>query len=117
MAYADLTTEQKETVDALDMALRQQLVTLVPTLEAMQAIVAYYTGNAETVLAELQSSDVVPTKCTYAGCQDLTKEQLVNLCGYLIVASATGDGASGSLNTNYHRALYARAIGPERMSG
>ena len=117
MSYADLTPEQKETVDALDMALRQQLTEFAPMLEKMQAIVAYYVGNAETVLGELQSSDVVPTKCTYAGCQDFTKEQLVNLAGYFIAASATGDGASGSYNTNYHRALYAKGIGPERMSG
>ena len=115
MAYADLTTEQKESVQALCQTVRPLSGELGRLLEKFQAVVAYYTGNVETILGELQSSDVVPNLSGLAGAQGLTKEQLVNLIGYMITSSATADAAVGSYNTNYHRALYAKACGPQNL--
>ena len=115
MAYADLTPEQKESVQALSQLVRPLSGELARLLEKFQAVVSYYVGNVETILGALQSSDEIPNASGLAGEQTLTKEQLVNLIGYMIVISATPDGASGSYNTNYHRALYAKACGPENL--
>jgi len=117
MAYADLTTEQKDAVQALCQLVRPLSGEFGRLLEKFQAVVAYYTGNVETVLSELQLSDEIPNTSGLTGAQSLTKEQFVNLIGYMIVASATPDGSSGSLNTNYHRALYAKACGPSNLIG
>lgn len=115
MAYADLTTEQKESVQAMCQLVRPLAGELARLLEKFQAVVSGYVGNVETILGDLQSSDAIPNESGLAGAQSLTKEQLVNLIGYMTVASATPDGSSGSLNSNYHRALYARACGPGNM--
>lgn len=115
MAYADLTTEQKQSVQAMCQLVRPLSGELGRLLEKFQAVVAYYTGNVETILGELDNADVVPNESGLAGAQSLTKEQLVNLVGYFIVMAATPDGSSGSYNTNYHRALYAKACGPSNL--
>jgi hypothetical protein len=115
MAYNDLTTTQKESIQALSNVLRPITGELARLLEHFQALVSYYTGNVETILGELQSTDEIPNASGLAGAQSLTKEQFVNLMGYIITSSATADGSAGSLNTNYHRSLYARACGPMNM--
>jgi len=88
---------------------------LARLLEKCQAVTAAYVGNVEVDLAAKPSDYVVENTSGLAGADDVTKEQFVNLVGYMIVASATADGSSGSLNSNYHRALYARAAGAENM--
>lgn len=115
MAYADLTTEQKESVQALCQTVRPLSGELGRLLEKFQAVVAYYTGNVETILALLDTADAIPNETGLTGAQSLTKAELVNLVGYLITASATADNATGSYNTNYHRALYAKACGPGNL--
>ena len=115
MAYADLTQAQKDSLQAMCLLVRPLSGELGRLLEKFQAVVAYYSGNVETILGELQASDLVPNESGLAGAQGLTKEQLVNLVGYFIVMCATADGASGSYNTNYHRALYAKACGPTNL--
>jgi hypothetical protein len=115
MAYADLTPEQKDAVQALCVVARPLAGELGRLLEKFQAVVAYYVGNVETILGELENDDSIPNTTGLTGAQALTKAELANLVGYLIVASATADGASGSYNTNYHRALYAKACGPGNL--
>jgi len=112
MSYETLTQEQRDSVDALAQMVRALSGTLARTLEQFQAVNSYWTGNIETILSGLQASDVIPNKTGLAGAQGLTKSELTNLVGYMIVASATADGASGSYNSNYHRSLYAKAAGP-----
>ena len=90
MAYADLTTEQKASVQAMCQLVRPLSGELGRLLEKFQAVVAGYVGNVETILGELQASDVIPNQSGLAGAESLTKEQLANLIGYMIVASATG---------------------------
>lgn len=113
MAYADLTAEQKASVQALSQLVRPLSGELARLLEKFQAVVSYYSGNVETILGELQTSDVIPNESGLAGAQDLTKEQFVNLVGYMITAANTAEGAP--MNSNYHRALYAIACGPNNM--
>jgi len=115
MSYVDLTTEQKASVQAMCQLVRPLSGELGRLLEKFQAVVAYYSGNVETILGELQSSDVVPNTSGLTGAQDLTKEQLANLVGYFLVMCATPDNSVGSYNTNYHRALYAKACGPNNL--
>ena len=115
MAYADLTTEQKASVQSLLLLVRPLTGELARLLEKFQAVVAGYTGNVDTILTSLQATDAIPNTTDLAGAESLTKEQFVNLVGYMIVASATPDGSAGSLNTNYHRSLYARACGPVNL--
>ena len=115
MSYEALTAEQKLAVDALSDAVRPLAGTLARTLEKFQAVNSYWTGNVETILAGLQSSDVIPNKTGLAGAQGLTKSQLTTLVGYMITASATADGAVSSYNTNFHRSLYAQAAGPVNL--
>ena len=115
MAYNDLTAEQKQSVQAMCQLVRPLSGELGRLLEKFQAVVAYYSGNVESILAALQASDVVPNESGLAGAQNMTKEQLVNLVGYFITLCATPDGSSGSYNTNYHRALYAKACGPVNL--
>ena len=112
MSYASLTEEQRESVDALCVMVRPLAGELARTLEKFQGVTSYWTGNVETILGALQSSDVIPNTTGLAGAQGLTKAELTNLIGYMITASATADGASGSYNSNYHRSLYAKAAGP-----
>lgn len=115
MAYVDLTQEQKDAVQALSQTLRPLSGELARLLEKCQAVVSYYTGNVETILGELQNSDEIPNTSGLTGAQSLTKEQFVNLVGYMITLSATADGSSGSYNTNYHRSLYGKAVGPGNL--
>lgn len=115
MAYVDLTAEQKASVQAMCQLVRPMSGELGRLLEKFQAVVSYYSGNVETILAELQSSDVIPNGSGLAGAQGMTKAEIVNLVGYFITLAATPDGSSGSYNTNYHRALYAKACGPQNL--
>lgn len=115
MTYADLTAEQKASVQALSAVARPLAGEFARLLEDFQGVVSYYVGNVETILAALDAGDEIPNETGLSGAQALTKADFVNLVGYMITASATGDGASGSYNTNYHRSLYAKACGPENM--
>jgi hypothetical protein len=115
MAYADLTTEQKESVQAMCQLVRPLSGELGRLLEKFQAVASYYTGNVETILTELQSSDVVPNASGLAGAQDVTKAELVSIVGYFLTLCATPEASSGSYNTDYHRALYAKACGPTNL--
>ena len=117
MAYQDLTPEQQASVQALSQVLRPLAGEFARLLAKFEVATSYYVGNVETMIAGLDASDPIPNTSGLAGAQDLTKEQFVNLMGYLIVSSATPDGSSGSFNTNYHRALYAQACGPENLLG
>ena len=111
MAYAELTPEQKEAVDALTTFIRGQSGQFAQLLTAGRAIASAYVGNVETILSQLAPSDEIPNTSGLDGAQPLTKEQLVNLIGYYLVMSDPADGASGPYGSNYHRALYVRAAG------
>lgn len=115
MAYNDLTANEKLAVQELAQFVRASVGELARLASKGRAIANYYSGNVEVILSELASSDLIPNESDLAGAQDLTKEQLVNLTGYLMTFSDMTDGANGSYNTNYHRGLYARAAGPTNI--
>lgn len=75
-----------------------------------RAIAAKHAGNVETTLALLDDG-IIPNYDSGKGEEPLSKADMLALVGYAIDSSATADGASGSYNTAYHRALYVRAAG------
>jgi hypothetical protein len=108
--------DAEQRIQALAMVVRPLAGELARLLEKFQAVTAGYVGNVESDLAAQAADYKVSTgECGLAGAQVLTKAQFINLVGYMITASATGDGASGSYNTNYHRLLYAQAAGVENL--
>lgn len=117
MAYADLTTEQKASVQALLQLVRPLTAEHIRTLEKMQAATAYYGGNVETILGELQNGDVIPNESGLAGAQSVTKSELVTQIGFFINASSNASvpNAEGSYNTAFHRALAAKLAGPDNL--
>ena len=115
MAYIDLSDEDKAAIQAMATVARALAGELARVLEKIEAVVAYYTGNVETMLGKLAASDLIPNTSGLTGAQDMTKSELVNLVSYFITASARPDNSSGSYNTKYHRALYAKACGPENL--
>ena len=117
MTYDELTAEQQAAVQALDAELRADLAALAKLLHRFRAVANYWAGNLETVVGSLTDGEAIPTGVGYAGAQPLTKGEFTTLVGYLMVASDTADNAAGSLNTNYHRALYAKAAGPGNTAG
>lgn len=115
MPFASLTQEQQDNVQALCAVARPLTGEFARLLEKFQAVVAGYSGNVETILGQLDNADVIPNATDLAGAQGMTKAELVNLIGYMIVACATPDGSSGSFNTNYHRSLYVKAAGAANL--
>lgn len=117
MAFLDLTGDQKRAVKELASLTRATAGEIAKLANHCRAITAGYVGNVESILALLQAGDVIPNESGLGNAQDLTKAELVTLIGYCITLSETGDGASGSYNTNYHRGLYAKAAGPANLIG
>lgn len=116
--YADLTQEQKDTVQNLQSMARAVAGEIARLANHCRAIASDYSGNVENMLATITSgSEVIPKSDGLAGSQSLTKQELINLIGYCIVFSDPTDNAAGSYNTNYHRALYAKAAGPGNLIG
>lgn len=116
--YADLTDEQKATVQALANMARTTAGEIARLCNHCRAIANGYSGNVETMLGTISSgSEVIPNTTGLAGAQGLTKSELINLIGYMIVLSDPTDNASGSVNTNFHRGLYAKATGPVNLIG
>lgn len=123
MAYADLTQDQKNALQAFLSTLRPAIGQFSRSVDALRAPVALWGGNIETILGELQAGDVIPVKddsatptgSDLADAQPLTKQQLVEIAGYAIDASNPADGANGSYNTPYHRARFVLAAGPSNI--
>lgn len=117
MDYEDLTTEQKAAVQALSNFVRAASGELARLANHGRAVANLYAGNVETILALLDNPDVIPNATGFSGAQPLTKEELVNLVGYLMVLSDTGDNVTGSYNSNFHRGLFAKAAGIGNLVG
>jgi len=116
--YDDLTTEQKQAVQTLQTMARATAGEIARLANHCRAIASGYAGNVETMLGTITSgSEVIPKSDGLAGSQSLTKNELVNLIGYCLTLSDPTDNASGSYNSNYHRALYAKAAGPGNLIG
>lgn len=115
--FAELTDEQQAAVQQLAVAVRKFSGELARLGNHGRAVANLYAGNVENILSGVGDNDVIPNASGYANSQSLTKTELVNLIGYLMVLSDTGDNVSGSYNSNYHRGLYAKAAGVDNIVG
>lgn len=117
MLYSELTAEQKDEIQGLMNLARPLAGELARLLEKFQGVVSGYVGNTEDLIGLLDAGELIPNTTGLSGAEALTKEEAQNLIGYLIVASNTGDGVTGSYNSNYHRGLYSKAVGPGNIIG
>jgi len=116
--YDDLTTEQKATVQNLATMAKSTAGEIARLANHCRAITSGYSGNVETLLDTITSgTEVIPKSDGLAGSLSLTKNDLITLIGYCIVFSDPADNVTGSYNSNYHRALYAKAAGPGNLIG
>jgi hypothetical protein len=108
--YDSLTNEQKQAVQnwlAVARPLAGELARLLK--KTHDAGIAW--GAVSTALSSLANGDLIPNATGLDGAAPIDKERLTNLAGYFITLSATADGAEGSYNTAYHRAIYLDAAG------
>ncbi len=109
MAYADLTTEQKATLDDWTNQTRAILGEFAKVCNHADAINIVYNGSIAAILAELSESDVVDNKSGLAGAQSMTKDEIVTCISYI----------QGFLqyNTDAHRGNIAKACGLVNLIG
>jgi hypothetical protein len=109
-AWSELTQQQRDEILDLIKAQRDWSGAMARLGNLGRAIAAKYSGNVETTLASLDAGEI-PVYDATRGQEPLTKSELITLVGYAIDSSNTADGAAGSYNTGFHRALYVRAAG------
>lgn len=109
MAYADLTTEQKASLDAWMTLFRASAGELARVNNHLDAVNTEYLGSAGEVLALLQDTDVIPNASGLTGAEPMTKAQVVTVVSYV-------QGALG-YNTSAHRGNIARACGESNLIG
>jgi hypothetical protein len=109
--YASLSDSDKLKIKQLVDPMRSFAGELARVCNHGRAIASKWSGDVETIVGTLDSNSVVPNTSNETGAVDLTKEQIQNLAGYFITLSDPTDNATGSYNSNYHRALFVKAIG------
>jgi hypothetical protein len=109
MAYSELTTEQKATLDAWMALFRASVGELARANNHLDAVNIEYTGAAGDVLALLQGSDVIPNSSGLTGAEPMTKDQVVTVVSYIQGVLA--------YNTAAHRGNIARACGEANLIG
>jgi hypothetical protein len=110
MAYADLTAEQKATL--------QSFVQLIRSWSGEQARVnnhgdaanTVYNYGASEILALLGNDDVIPNTSGLDGAQSLTKAHVVSITSHV-------QGILAAYNTSAHRGLWSQAAGAVNMIG
>jgi hypothetical protein len=107
MAYAELTTEQKASLDAWMTLLRASVGELARVNNHLDAVNTEYNGSAGEVLALLQGSDVIPNTSVLTGAEPMTKDQVVTVVSYIQGVLA--------FNTSAHRGNIARACGESNI--
>lgn len=116
MTWNELTQAQRDEVITLMEAVRLWAGQVARLGNLGRAISSAYVGNVENTLAALDAGEI-PITNGVQGADLLTKQDVLSLVGYAIDSSSTADGSSGSLNTNYHRSLYAKAAGLLNLLG
>lgn len=109
MAYADLTTEQKASLDSWMLLFRATCGELARVNNHGDAVNIEYNGSAGEVLALLQDTDAIPNTSGLAGAESMTKAQIVTVVSYLQGVLA--------YNTSAHRGNIARACGEANLIG
>lgn len=109
MAYADLTTEQKASLDAWMTLFRASVGELARVNNHLDAVNTEYNGAAGTILGLLDGSDIIPNASGLTGAEPMTKDQVVTVVSYIQGVLA--------YNTSDHRGNIAAACGESNLIG
>lgn len=109
MAYADLTTEQKATLDSWLNNVRGICGEMARVGNHCAAADTAYWAQISAILAGLADSDLVPNASGLAGAQSLTKAQIVTLVSHI--------EAVNTLNDSNHRNVWVLACGMTNLIG
>lgn len=103
MAYADLTTEEKELLDDFMTMLRPWCGELARLHNRGAATYTQYWSSISSIISKLQSSDDIPNKTGNVGATTLTVEQIGAILAWI--------EAIATINSESNRQLMARAAG------
>lgn len=109
MAYADLTTEEKASLQAWLGLFRGTAGELARLNNHHEAVNTEYNGTTSAILAQLVGSDVVPNQSGLVGAESLSKDQIVTITSYMQGVLA--------FNTPDHRLMLAKAAGESNLIG
>ena len=109
MAYADLTTEQKASLDSWLTLFRATAGELARVNNHQEVVDTEYNGTTSAILAELQDADVIPNTSGLTGAEPMTKVEVVTIVSYMQAVLA--------YNTTDHRQNLAKACGEKNLIG
>jgi hypothetical protein len=109
MAYADLTAEQKASLDAWMALFRATCGELARAMNHCDVVNIEYNGAAGTVMATLENTDTIPVQGGLTGAEVMTKAEVMTVVSYL-------QGVIG-YNTSAHRGNIAKACGEANLIG
>jgi hypothetical protein len=109
MAYADLTTEQKQSVDDFMAMVRPFCGELARVHNHGAAAFTQYWATISTIMGELQDADEIPNKTGLAGAVGVTKAQVAVILAWM--------ESLATINSESNRQLMAKACGGVNLIG
>jgi hypothetical protein len=109
MAFADLTTEQKNVLSDYVRLTRAWCGEQARTNNHADALNCQY-AQVQAILGELGNDDVVTDGSGLSGAMELTKAEIVTLTAHM-------QGILTNYNTLGHRQMWAKAAGPGNLIG
>lgn len=109
MAFNELTPEQQATLADYVRLLRAWCGEQARTNNHADALNSQY-AQVQSILAELQSADMVTDGSGLSGAMSLTKDEITSLTAHF-------QGVLTSTNDLGHRQMWAKAAGPSNLIG
>lgn len=109
MAYADLTTEQKASLNSWMGLFRASCGEIARVNNHLDAVNVDYNGAVGTILGLLENTDVIPNASGLDGAEPMTKAQVITCVSYM-------QGILG-YNTAAHRGNLALGCGETNLIG
>jgi hypothetical protein len=110
MAYADLTVEQKQQLQAFVQLLRPWSGEQARVNNHGDVVNTAYNAGASAILDLLDAADLVPNESGLAGAISLTKAELVSITSHV-------QNVLTNYNTSAHRQLWSKAAGAANLIG
>jgi len=104
MTYADLTDDQKSTLDDFVQVVRRWCMEQAKAGALASSANDNYNNSVVAILGELVDGDEIPNRSGLSGSESLTKAELVTLVSYL-------QGVDTNYNTAGHRSNMAKGCG------
>ena len=109
MAYNDLSTEQKQSVDDFMSMLRPWCGEFARVHNHGAACYTQYWANIRAIMGDLQDADVIPNKSGLPGAVGITKTEIGTVLAWI------GDVAT--TNSESNRQLMAKSCGAHNLIG